>query len=482
MKKHLSILMLALLVLLSACGSDDESKTVYTVTFETDGGSPIPSAQKVEEGSTATAPSVNPTKTDYVFLFWHLSGNATAYNFQMPVTGNITLHAKWQEEAGTEYWQVAWNLNGGSWTSEDNHATQVIKGGTLAEPNAPVRSGYAFDGWYKEATLTNKINFPYDVSSATADFTLYAKWSIEGDASSRGEGLYIGSSLTPVNLASVSGSDIVKKAFTYINSRPAADYTLILESDIQMAPTGSGNRGTWATILAKPGAVLTITGKEDAKTITGPDDHYLLGVMEGTLVLDENIILKGKCSGIIVSGEEATAIMRAGSIEVRGFNSAVSIGAKGNFVMEGGSISGNVSPSYSGGGVSVGSDGVFTMKGGFITDNHADNGGGVDVRGTFIVEGGWIGGNQAIANGTVYGITISSSGQGYGGGVNINGGEFIMKGGAIYGSNSAITPNKAPQRTGDALYLWSGSAEFGDGDKIIVTSSGAYNQTLEGRK
>lgn len=179
MKKHVSILMIALLVLFASC-SDDNDKAVYSVTFETDGGSPVPSAQRVEEGSTATAPSSNPAKVGYAFLFWYLDGATTAYNFQTPVNGNLTLFAKWQEETTAEYWQVSWNLNGGTWPSGDNHAIQVIKGGTLAEPNAPTKSGSTFDGWYKESGLTNKINFPYDVSSVTGNFTLYAKWATEG--------------------------------------------------------------------------------------------------------------------------------------------------------------------------------------------------------------------------------------------------------------------------------------------------------------
>jgi len=162
-----------------SCSKDDD-KTVYTVMFETDGGTPVPSVQKVEEGSTATAPSTDPVKTGYAFVFWHVSGATTAYNFQTPVKSNITLHAKWQEEATAEYWQVTWDLNGGTWPSGDNHATKVLKGGTLVEPAEPIKSGSTFEGWYKESALTNKVAFPYDVSSITNNITLYAKWVTGG--------------------------------------------------------------------------------------------------------------------------------------------------------------------------------------------------------------------------------------------------------------------------------------------------------------
>ena len=80
----------------------------------------------------------------------------------------------WKTDAG--YWQVAWELNGGEWPANDNHATQVAKDGILFAPVAPAKADEIFRGWYSNAALTNAVSFPYDVSSATGDLTLYAKW------------------------------------------------------------------------------------------------------------------------------------------------------------------------------------------------------------------------------------------------------------------------------------------------------------------
>lgn len=187
MKKIWLITLISILLGVVSCSNGDDEKFIYTVTFDADGGAPTPSVQKVESGSPATAPDTNPAKTGYVFMFWHLSGSTVAYNFQAPVNNDITLYAKWQEEAAVEYWRVSWQLNDGSWPSGDNHATQVVKGGTLAEPAAPVRNGYTFEGWYKEATLTNKVLFPYDVSTVTGNFTLYAKWTTGGEEPGPGD-------------------------------------------------------------------------------------------------------------------------------------------------------------------------------------------------------------------------------------------------------------------------------------------------------
>ena len=45
----------------------------------------------------------------------------------------------------------------------------------LIRPNKPVREGYIFAGWYKEADLITAWNFKEDV--ITQDTTLYAKWT-----------------------------------------------------------------------------------------------------------------------------------------------------------------------------------------------------------------------------------------------------------------------------------------------------------------
>lgn len=62
MKKILFIALLGIMAMgLASCGKD-EVKTFYTVTFDADGGTPVPEKQSVEEGKTAVAPSPAPTK------------------------------------------------------------------------------------------------------------------------------------------------------------------------------------------------------------------------------------------------------------------------------------------------------------------------------------------------------------------------------------------------------------------------------------
>lgn len=69
---------------------------VYTVTFNPDGGTPTPDAQKVNHGSQAKAP-VAVTKEDNTFIEWQANG--TKYDFTKPVKSNLTLTAKWNPAA-----------------------------------------------------------------------------------------------------------------------------------------------------------------------------------------------------------------------------------------------------------------------------------------------------------------------------------------------------------------------------------------------
>ena len=140
----------------------------YTVTFDSYGGTPVPPAQKVEYGLTATKPD-DPTLKGHTFAFWYLGEDeqtATAYNFGTPVTENITLTAKWNINKYT----VTFDSNGGTPVPP---AQKVEYGLTAAEPtSAPTKTGYTFDGWY----LGDE---KYDFSDAVEqDITLKAQWTL----------------------------------------------------------------------------------------------------------------------------------------------------------------------------------------------------------------------------------------------------------------------------------------------------------------
>jgi pilin isopeptide linkage protein/uncharacterized repeat protein (TIGR02543 family) len=69
----------------------------YTVKFESNGGSTVPD-QTVNYSEKASEPA-DPTKSGYIFKGWFKDAELTTeYDFNTPVTDDITLYAKWESE------------------------------------------------------------------------------------------------------------------------------------------------------------------------------------------------------------------------------------------------------------------------------------------------------------------------------------------------------------------------------------------------
>lgn len=132
-----------------------------------------------------------------------------------------------------------------------------------------------------------------------------------------------------------------------------------------------------------------------------------------------------------------------------------------NFIMYGGSITGNTTTggeniTWRSGGVWVRDNSTFTMYGGSITDNTTVwNGGGVYVgdSGKFYMHGGTISGNNASSN-------SGSSG----GGVHIGSGAFTMTGGMISGNSAS--------NNGGGVHISSGSTFTMTGGSITGNNAG----------
>ena len=77
-------------------GTDDVCEIAHNwvVTFDPNGGTPVPLAQEVEYGHTATKP-VEPTLKGYTFDGWYLDGEEEPFDFGTTITSDITLTAKW---------------------------------------------------------------------------------------------------------------------------------------------------------------------------------------------------------------------------------------------------------------------------------------------------------------------------------------------------------------------------------------------------
>ena len=123
----------------------------YTITFDTAGGSEVPSITQ-DYGTAITAPA-NPTKTGYTFAGW---------NREIPTAmpaGDMTITAQWQLNRYT----ITFDTAGGS---EVPSITQDY-GTAITPPAAPTRTGYTFAGWDKTIPST----------MPAGDMTITARWT-----------------------------------------------------------------------------------------------------------------------------------------------------------------------------------------------------------------------------------------------------------------------------------------------------------------
>lgn len=141
-----------------------------TVTFNTQAEGITVEQQTIAEGTTATEPDAL-ERENYRFDGWFTAAtckDSEKFDFETVLTENTVLYAGW-----TEAKVVTFNANFGE--NPETITGYAIPGQPVAEPTKVLqRSGFVFDGWYKEAACTT----PYDFNEAvTENMTLYANWS-----------------------------------------------------------------------------------------------------------------------------------------------------------------------------------------------------------------------------------------------------------------------------------------------------------------
>ena len=143
----------------------------YIVTFNSNGGSSV-SQQNIKHGFKVETPQV-PTKDGYQFVCWKLEGSSDAFDFNTPITSNITLVALWQEIA-REKRVVTLEANGGVIEFSSISVDYDTKISIDSMPSI-AKEGYKFEGWYSNQELSTKFDFN---TSIKTNITLYAKWTI----------------------------------------------------------------------------------------------------------------------------------------------------------------------------------------------------------------------------------------------------------------------------------------------------------------
>ena len=164
--------------------------TDCTVTFESNGGTEVPS-QTVRYGERVQRPQ-DPVRKGHHLEGWYRDIDLkTPWDFERDtVQGNMTLYAKWGEGdpsgAGWLWWLLALLmllplllLGRKTVAFETGCQAQIPKqhifrGGRVRRPEDPVLPGKVFGGWYADEGGT--LPWEFDRDTVRKRMTLYAKW------------------------------------------------------------------------------------------------------------------------------------------------------------------------------------------------------------------------------------------------------------------------------------------------------------------
>ena len=136
-------------------------RPVYTVTFDTDGGSVV-AEQKVEENNSITAPETE--KTGHTFIEWTVDNESV--KFPYIITQNVTLKANFTANKYT----ATFDVNGGEELGQTSFA--FVYGQTFTLPITS-RTGYTFLGWFDGNVKEESTTWLYP-----QDKSYTAKWQI----------------------------------------------------------------------------------------------------------------------------------------------------------------------------------------------------------------------------------------------------------------------------------------------------------------
>ncbi len=220
-------------------------KTLYNVIFNSNGGSEVDS-QIVMDGYMATSPS-NPDYFGYAFVRWYLDDDSIQFNFDTPVTTDMTLNAFWRVK---DIYSVNFDSKGGTGIDSQD----VMEGEQIIELDEPEKDGYTFIYWYETDELVM-----FDINSnIISDVDLTAKW---GDSSERliaddmiayADSLVDYGSLLPTP---IRGSENSSSIYYYSESLYISDDGVILPLPEDLP---EGTTGTWKVRFTKNSVSYTV--------------------------------------------------------------------------------------------------------------------------------------------------------------------------------------------------------------------------------
>ena len=200
---------------------DTKTETIHTVSFTTNGGSQAPQSQQVPYPyGRVRRPSPDPTRQGYQFDGWFTG--EVAYDFSKPVTGNLTLTAKWTESRNN-----TWRISPDKGSQLGNETTTIIPPAT----SRGVKFSQVSSGGFM---IDNKRGYSLAVGSDGNAYAWgYNKFGQLGNGTTTQQN-------TPVPVPKPAGAPA---DFTYVQAYAGGHHSLAIGSDGYVYAWGNNDHG-----------------------------------------------------------------------------------------------------------------------------------------------------------------------------------------------------------------------------------------------
>lgn len=218
-------------------------------------------------------------RTGYKFTGWNTKANGKGDSYKNKEEienlsekdgAEIVLYAQWKKEV----YEIDYRLNGGRF---DDDAREYYDVSTKTfKLTKPVRTGYTFEGWYKEKKFKNEVT--EITKGSTGNITLYAKWSVN-----KYKIRYKGNGATSGSMNNVSTCKYGKTYTLAANKFKRTDYVF---TGWNTKADGSGksyaNKADVKNLTSKKNKTITLYAQWTKKSYT------ISYVLNGGVMLEEN--------------------------------------------------------------------------------------------------------------------------------------------------------------------------------------------------
>ena len=149
-------------------------KQIYTISYNANGGSGVPSSQSKVYGTSITLSSTTPTKTGYTFTDWNTSSDGTGTSYapggSYSANENITLYAQWRINMVL----IKLSTNGGVLSSGSGY---FVSDDIVYNQGSNILSSASYDGTLISTGLPDYNNTSYlNITKPSSTASSGAEW------------------------------------------------------------------------------------------------------------------------------------------------------------------------------------------------------------------------------------------------------------------------------------------------------------------